>query len=150
MNEFPILLYTTPEGGVKVNAVLKDESLWLSQAAMVELFDVDKSTISRHIKNIFAEGELDEKVVVAKIATTTRHGAISDKMQEHAESVKAFLTFGKYKILTGRGLISRDAADARAAEEYDAYNRQLKFESDFDREIKRFLSGEGPKAIEVK
>ena len=83
-NELPIVLYTTPDGGVKVNAVLKDESLWLSQTAMVGIFEVDKSTISRHIKNIFAEGELDEKVVVAKIATTTRHGAMSDKTQEHA------------------------------------------------------------------
>ena len=82
-NELPIVLYTTPDGGVKVNAVLKDESLWLSQTAMVGIFEVDKSTISRHIKNIFAEGELDEKVVVAKIATTTRHGAMSDKTQEH-------------------------------------------------------------------
>ena len=83
-NELPIVLYTTPDGGVKVNAVLKDESLWLSQTAMVGIFEVDKSTISRHIKNVFAEGELDEKVVVAKIATTTRHGAMSDKTQEHA------------------------------------------------------------------
>ena len=48
---------------------------------MAELFGVDKSTISRHLKNIFSEGELDEKVVVAKIATTTPHGAIVGKTQ---------------------------------------------------------------------
>ena len=83
MNEFPVLLYTTPEGAVKVNAVLKDETLWLTQLAMTQLCEVDKSSISRHLKNIFAEGELDEGVVVAKFATTTPHGAIAGKTQEH-------------------------------------------------------------------
>ena len=43
------------------------------------MFDVDKSTVSRHLKNIFAEGELDEKVVVALFATTTPHGAMEEK-----------------------------------------------------------------------
>lgn len=48
---------------------------------MGELFDVDKSTISRQLKNIFNEGELSEEVVVAKIATTTRYGAMKGKTQ---------------------------------------------------------------------
>ena len=339
MNEFPILLYTTPEGGVKVNAVLKDETLWLTQGAMAELFGVQKATISKHLKNIFESGELVEGVVVSKMETTTRHGAIEGKTQEHAvnfynldaiiavgyrvnsrratqfriwatqvlreyiikgfalndermkqggkpfgkdyfrellervqairaserriwqqitdifaecsidydkdsevtrdfygmvqnkfhyaicgetaaeiihgrvdrtkpnlglktwkrapegrilksdvlvaknyltekqirqlelavsgffdhieslilreqtftmkefaESVDAFLSFGRYQILKGRGLITREAADAKAIEEYDAYNRQLKFESDFDKQIKKFLDGSGPRA----
>ena len=342
MSEFPVLLYTTPEGAVKVNAVLKDESLWLTQGAMAELFGVQKAAISKHLKNIFVEGELDEGVVVSKMETTTPHGAIAGKTQEHAvnfynldaiiavgyrvnsrratqfriwatkvlreyivkgfalddnrlkqggapfgkdyfrellervqsiraserriwqqitdifaecsidydkdsettrdfygmvqnrfhyaitgetaaeivyrrvdrtkpniglttwknapdgrilksdvtvaknyldakqirqlelavtgffdyieslilreqtftmkefaESVNAFLSFGRYKILTGRGSITREAAYARAAEEYDAYNRQLKFESDFDKQIKRFLDGSGSRAHEV-
>ena len=84
MNEFPILLYTTPEGGVKVNAVLKDETLWLTQGAMAELFGVQKAAISKHLKNIFESGELVEEVVVSKMETTTRHGAIEGKTQEHA------------------------------------------------------------------
>ena len=84
MNEFPILLYTTPEGGVKVNAVLKDETLWLMQVAMAELFGIQKAAISKHLKNIFESGELVEGVVVSKMETTTRHGAIEGKTQEHA------------------------------------------------------------------
>ena len=343
MNEFPILLYTTPEGGVKVNAVLKDETLWLTQGAMAELFGVQKAAISKHLKNIFESGELVEEVVVSKMETTTRHGAIEGKTQEHAvnfynldaiiavgyrvnsrratqfriwatqvlreyiikgfalndermkqggtpfgkdyfrellervqairtserriwqqitdifaecsidydkdsevtrdfygmvqnkfhyaicgetaaeiihgrvdrtkpnlglktwkrapegrilksdvlvaknyltekqirqlelavsgffdhieslilreqtftmkefaESVDAFLSFGRYQILKGRGLITREAADAKAIEEYDAYNRQLKFESDFDKQIKKFLDGTGPRARKVE
>ena len=330
MKEFPVLLYTAPEGAVKVNAVLKDESLWLTQSAMADLFGVQKAAVSKHLKNIFDSGELVEGVVVSKMETTTPHGAMAGKTQEHAvnfynldaiiavgyrvnsrratqfriwatkvlrefivkgfalddnrlreggapfgkdyfrellervqsirtserriwqqitdifaecsidydkdsettrdfygmvqnrfhyaitgetaaeivyrrvdrnkpniglttwknapdgrilksdvtiaknyldakqirqlelavtgffdyieslilreqtftmkefaESVEAFLSFGKYKILVGRGSITREAADERAAEEYDAYNRQLKFESDFDKQIKR-------------
>ena len=343
MNEFPIILYTTPEGGVKVNAVIRDESLWLTQAAMAELFDIQKAAVSKHLKSIFETGELDANVVVSKMETTTRHGAIEGKTQSHevnfysldaiiavgyrvnsrratqfriwatkvlreyiikgfalddermkqggkpfgkdyfrellervqairtserriwqqitdvfaecsvdydrespitrdfygmvqnkfhyaitgetaaeiihgrvdrtkpnvglttwkrapdgrilksdvliaknyltekqirqlelavtgffdyieslilreqtftmkefAESVDAFLSFGRYQILKGRGLITREAAELKASEEYDAFNRQLKFESDFDRQMKRFLEGTGPRAREVK
>lgn len=80
-NDFNFLIYHTAEENVSVNALVKDETIWLTQKAMAELFDVDKSSISRHLKNIFNEGELDEKVVVAKIATTTQHGAIEGKTQ---------------------------------------------------------------------
>ena len=59
----------------------KDESIWLNQKGMAELFDVTTSSISRHLKNVFEEGELDEKVVVTEIATTTQHGAIEGKTQ---------------------------------------------------------------------
>lgn len=78
---FPFLIYRSADEDVSVHAVIKDETIWLTQKAMAELFDVDKSTISRHLKNIFQEGELQEDVVVAKIATTTRHGAIAGKTQ---------------------------------------------------------------------
>lgn len=80
-NDFNFLVYQTAEENVSVNALVKDETIWLTQKAMAELFDVDKSSVSRHLKNIFNEGELDEKVVVAKIATTTQHGAIEGKTQ---------------------------------------------------------------------
>lgn len=78
---FPFLMYHSMDEDVSVNALIKDETIWLTQKAMAELFEVDKSTISRHLKNIFQEGELQENVVVAKIATTTQHGAIAGKTQ---------------------------------------------------------------------
>ena len=80
-NQFEFLVYKSADEDITVNAIIRDETIWLSQKAMSELFDVDKSTISRHLKNIFAEGELNEQVVVAKIATTTQHGAIEGKTQ---------------------------------------------------------------------
>ena len=61
--------------------MIHEDTIWLTQRAMGELFGVDKSTISRHLRNIFNEGELDENVVVAFFATTTQHGAIKGKTQ---------------------------------------------------------------------
>ena len=84
MSELPVVLYSTPDGRVVVNALVKDETLWMTQAGMAELFEVDKSSISRHLKNIFEEGELEEGVVVAKIATTTPHGAMEGKTQSRS------------------------------------------------------------------
>jgi hypothetical protein len=80
-NQLKFLMYRSADGDVSVNAIIKDETIWLTQKAMAELFGVDKSSISRHLKNIFVEGELDENVVVAEIATTTQHGAIRGKTQ---------------------------------------------------------------------
>jgi len=68
-NDF--LLYKSPDGDVKVSVLLKNETIWLTQEQMTMLFDKAKSTISEHIKNIFAEGELDEKVAVRKFRITT-------------------------------------------------------------------------------
>lgn len=64
MQEFQFLLYNTPEKDVSVNSVLKDETIWLTQKAMAELFDVNISSISRHSKNVFDEREFEEKVVI--------------------------------------------------------------------------------------
>ena len=76
-----MVLYRTEDDNVTVSALIKDETIWLTQKAMAELFGIDKSGISRHLAKIFETGELDEKVVVAKIATTTQHGAIEGKTQ---------------------------------------------------------------------
>lgn len=79
--QMEMVLYHSEQSDVTVNAVIKDETIWITQKAMAELFGIDKSGISRHLSNIFKSGELDEEVVVAKIATTTPHGAISGKTQ---------------------------------------------------------------------
>jgi hypothetical protein len=65
----------------EINVLVKDETIWLTQKAMGELFDVDRTSISRHLKNIFESGELEEKVVCAEIAHTTQHGAMTGKTQ---------------------------------------------------------------------
>lgn len=79
--ELQFLIYNTPQQDIKVDVVVRDETIWLTQKAMAELFDVQVPAISKHLKNIFEEGELDEKVVVSKMEITTQHGAMADKVQ---------------------------------------------------------------------
>ncbi|MDY6330334.1 MAG: virulence RhuM family protein [Fibrobacter sp.] len=69
-----ILLYKTDNEEVKVEILLHNENLWLTQAKMAELFDVQKAAISKHLKNIFESGELQESSVVSKMETTASDG----------------------------------------------------------------------------
>ncbi|MGB1296088.1 MAG: virulence RhuM family protein [Flavobacteriales bacterium] len=81
MQETNFLLYTTPSGDIRLDVVLMEESIWLSQKTMAELFSVGVPAISKHLSNIFESGELQKKQVVSKMETTTQHGAIAGKTQ---------------------------------------------------------------------
>lgn len=79
MNQLPanqnnFLLYTLPNGAVRVDVFIEDETVWLTQKSMGELFGVVKSTISEHLSNIFKEQELNENSVVRKFRTTASDG----------------------------------------------------------------------------
>src|SRR6056297_2429396 len=76
-----LLIYQTEDGKVRIETQFRDETVWLSQSQMAELFGKSKKTISEHISNIFHEGELSENMVVRKFRTTTQHGAIEGKTQ---------------------------------------------------------------------
>ncbi|MCI8349053.1 MAG: virulence RhuM family protein [Firmicutes bacterium] len=73
-NNFEFLMYRSDEEDVSVNALIKDETIWLNQKAMAELFDCSSDNISLHLKNIFAEGELDKLSVTEKISATASDG----------------------------------------------------------------------------
>lgn len=73
-NQSEFLLYTSQSGEVRVDVLLHEETVWLTQKAMQELFDKAKSTISEHISNIFQEGELEENQVVRNFRTTAADG----------------------------------------------------------------------------
>lgn len=75
------LLYKTDKGDIKVDVLLQNETIWLPQSKIAELFEVKIPAISKHLKNIFESGELNEKVVVSILEITTPHGAIADKTQ---------------------------------------------------------------------
>ena len=86
-----ILFYKTDSGDVKVEILLYQENLWLTQAKMAELFEVQKAAISKHLKNIFASGELTEASVVSVLETTAADGKKYStrqrgKMRQRAES----------------------------------------------------------------
>ena len=80
-NEIQFLLYNLPDEEGKVQVVIKDETIWCTQKAMAQLFGVGIPAISKHLKNIFEEEELQKEVVVSKMEITTRHGAIEGKTQ---------------------------------------------------------------------
>ena len=75
------LLYTAPDGQVKVECILHDETIWLTQDRIANLFGVQRPAITKHLKNIFTSGELEERVVSSILEHTTEHGAIEGKTQ---------------------------------------------------------------------
>ncbi len=76
-----MVIYQREDGTHAINVRMKGETVWLSQAQIADLFGVQVPAISKHLKNIFDEGELDEKVVISILETTTEHGAIVGKTQ---------------------------------------------------------------------
>ena len=77
--ESQIVLYQ-PDESIRLEVKLEEETVWLTQAQMTELFCTTKQNVSLHINNIFKEGELTPEVVVKECLTTTQHGAMPGKM----------------------------------------------------------------------
>lgn len=103
-NEIRFLLYSLPDEEGRVQVVIKNETIWCTQKAMAQLFGVGVPAISKHLKNIFEEGELDEKVVVSKMETTTQHGAMEGKTQRSETafySLDAIISVG-YRVSSAR------------------------------------------------
>lgn len=101
-----IILYQTPDGQSKIEVTLSGDTVWLTADQMAELFQRNKSTISRHIKNVFEEGELQADMVVAFFATTTQHGAIIGKQQTHQTAfynLDMIISIG-YRVKSHRGV----------------------------------------------
>ncbi len=74
MNESNILLYETDEGKINVDVILKDETIWLTQKSMSELFDVNVSAINKHLNNIYEEKELDKNSTISKMEIVRKEG----------------------------------------------------------------------------
>ncbi len=103
-NDIQFILYQLPEEEGKVQVVIKDETIWATQKAMAQLFGVGVPAISKHLKNIFEEKELDEQVVVSKMEITTQHGAIEGKVQRNETafySLDAIIAVG-YRVSSAR------------------------------------------------
>ncbi len=79
-NHGELILYQTEDGLTKINVNMRDDTVWLSLDQMAELFGRDKSTISRHIRNVFSEGELERSSVVANFATTAADGKETSRL----------------------------------------------------------------------
>jgi hypothetical protein len=76
-----IIVYDNGEVEIKVSIDNKKETIWANTKEIAQIFEIDRSVASRHIKNIFKDGELEEQVVCADFAYTTQHGALNNKTQ---------------------------------------------------------------------
>lgn len=107
--ENKVVIFSDNDIALEVNISPDEDTVWLSLDQISELFQKNKSTISRHIKNIFQEEELNEKLVVANFATTSKHGAISDKTQTHNVryyNLDVIISVG-YRVKSPRGIVFR-------------------------------------------
>ncbi|MEA1911425.1 MAG: virulence RhuM family protein [Spirochaetota bacterium] len=106
MKNNQLIIYQTEDGQVKIETHFENETVWLNQAQLGELFQKSKATISEHISNIFKDGELEEALVVRVFRTTTQHGAIEGKTQ--TKNVKHYnldvvISVG-YRVKSHRGV----------------------------------------------
>ena len=113
-NKNQLIIYKTEDGKIKIETHFENETVWLSIEQVAELFQRDRSVISRHIKNIFSEEELEENMVCANFAHTTQHGAIKEKSQ--TQNVKFYnldviISVG-YRVKSHRGVHFRKWATA--------------------------------------
>jgi len=113
-----IIIFKTADEQVSVNVLMEDETVWLSQEQMAELFGKARRTIGEHIQNIFADGELDEKLVRRNFRHATKHGAIEGKIQEvsvNYYNLDVIISVG-YRVKSLRGTEFRKWATARLKE----------------------------------
>ncbi|WP_069637227.1 virulence RhuM family protein [Campylobacter pinnipediorum] len=107
-----IILYNTEDGKAKIELHIENETVYLSQIQLAELFQTTKQNISKHIKAIFKDGELDEKVVVNYKLTTSKHGAVKEKIQTKSVAyynLDMILAIG-YRVRSVRGIQFRNYA----------------------------------------
>ena len=136
-----ILIYTDSSGLTKIDVRLTEDTLWLTQAQMCELYQTSKSNVSEHIKHIFEEGELDREVVVRKFRTTSQHGAIEGMTQTHEVTfynLDMIIALG-YRVRSIIATRFRQWATEHATNEYRKYKQRTisDVEQDYLDAIKR-------------
>lgn len=100
------VIFQTADGKVNIDVFFREETIWLTQKAISELFEKDRSVITKHLKKIFDSGELEENMVCANYAHTTQHGAIEGKTQEKEVkyyNLRAIVAVG-YKVNSHRAI----------------------------------------------
>lgn len=117
-NNSDFIIFKTEDEKISVDVRFEDETVWLSQEQMAQLFGKGRTTITEHIHNIFKEGELNEDVVCRKFRITTQHGAITGKTQEvevNGYNLDVIISVG-YRVKSLRGTQFRIWATKRLNE----------------------------------
>jgi hypothetical protein len=155
-------LYSGKDRKVPIQCRISDETIWLTQKQLSELFDVGVPAINKHLKNVFETGELEEDSVVSIMEITAADGkkyktksynldlasnraqrGIVMQMKDWSIFMNQFLELSNYPILTDNGKISAHKAQLKAEEQYESFRKvqDLNYESDFDMEVRR-IQGE--------
>ena len=110
-----ILLYTTPNGSVKVEIYLQDETIWLTQQKIADLFGVDRSVVTKHIGNIYSENELDKEATSAIFAQVQKEGVRNVKRNIEFYNLDAIISVG-YRVSSSQATAFRIWATERLKE----------------------------------
>ena len=100
-NEFQFLIYQSADEDVSVNAIIRDETIWLTQKSMAELFDVDVPAISKHLSNIYADGELLKDSTISKMEIVQQEGTRHVKREQNFYNLDAIISVG-YRVNSRR------------------------------------------------
>ena len=149
--ELQFLIYSTPEENVLVDVVVKDENIWVTQKAMAELFGVKVPAISKHLKNIFEEGELQQESTISKMETVQNEGTRNIKRLVDFYNLDAIISVGyrvnshkatKFRIWAtqilkeymqkGFAMDDERLKQGKTFFGYDIFNKTQKIVSDFD------------------
>ena len=123
------LVFTKDYGDGSIEVRVQDHEVWLTQKSLGQLFDVDRSVITKHLKNVFQEGESDETTTCANFAQ------VADSGRTYHYKLDAFLQFNDAEILHDKGKVTAAIAKAFAESEFEQYRvlQDELYQSDFDR-----------------
>ncbi len=105
-NNNQIIIYQTVDNQTQIDVRMENDTVWLTQAQVADLFQNDRTVISRHIRNVFKEGELDESLVCAKFALPKKYGRREGYIQEIAATIyhlNVIISVG-YRVKSQRGV----------------------------------------------
>jgi hypothetical protein len=140
------LVYEAENGQIKIDVRLENETVWLNQPLMAELFQTTQQNISLHLHNIYEEGELQQASTHKEFLSVRREGAREVSRSLDFYKLDAFMNLNERDILTHSGTISHEMAKEVAEGEYDKFHAQriaesTKALSDFDKTVKRLGAG---------
>ena len=151
-----LLVYAAEDGRIKIDVRLENETVWLTQQHMADLFQTTKQNISLHLKNIFADNELVREATVKEFLTVQSEGSrsvnrrVTMHMGDWVSKLHGFLTINDRDILTHAGKISHDMAKDTAETEYEKFNQARIQQADavdgeFEKAIKQLPPPPKPK-----
>lgn len=144
--EIQFILYNLPEGDGSVQAIIQDESIWLTQKGMTQLFDVSVPAINQHLKNIYETAGLTPEATIKKNLIVQKEGNREVSRQVDFYNLDAIICVG-YWVSSRKATFFRQWATKILNEyirkEYDIFNRTQQIDSDFDKEMRDMLDNPG-------